>query len=623
MKKFFYLFYALCIAVSLSAQTPGGVSGSVLWLKANTGAGSATWTDYSGMANDFHQATPANQPAVNTNVFNFNPALSFNGTSSFMDQPAPTGFPTGNNDRSIFVVANASATNSYRWILAYGTVGSASGTCQTGNFGGALTNAFYGSPADIISANYWDNVTNTNGALATFTINSNTETLYNRGIVLTSQVNITTLTAGSVNAVIGAINTVPAELWAGNIAEVILFNTALTSAQRNQVESYLALKYGFTLGSNSSPLDYAASDGTIYWANSSTYQNDVFGIGTDNGTSLSQVQSNSTNSGSGDGTGQNISGNLVLSVGSALADKQFLLIGNDGGSLAEHLIVPSEAPTDAVGSQRVLRNWKVQNTGTVGTVDLSFDISGLSVTGGTTASNYRLMIDGDGDGDYTTGTVTYAIPSSFSGNRLIFTGITLANNAVFTVLTQASAFVLPAVWEGFAVSLQKAKATLVWKTSDEINVDHYVVEYSTDGTVFKPAGTVVANNNGAGQHVYTFAQDNLPAGTRYYRVRRVDKDGQFQLSDVKSVRPGGLSAVTVRSNPVTKDALELNIDVAQNQKAVIRIVSINGRILVQQNIGLTTGSNAIKTSTSHLAAGTYFLQVQLSNEIVNRKFVRL
>ena len=622
MKKRFYLPFLLFVSATVFAQSPGGVAGSVLWLKANAGASPSGWTDYSTSANNFSQSTPANQPALTANTFNYNAALTFDGVNAFMEQALPVNFPQNLADRTILIVAQGGGTVGYQWIFKYGTTGCApcGGTFQVGANYGGLTNAFYGSEVDY--PNYWISGNNPTGALAAFTMSSGNGFQYERGNFLQVQ-DLTGLGlhATSVDGVIGALSPAVNEAWTGSIGEIILFNSALSDADRNKVESYLALKYGFTLGSNAGAFNYTASDGTVYWTASTTYQNDVFGIGMDAGTGLDQPQSNSMNSGSGNGTGQNAKLNLVLSSITPLADKQFMVIGNDAGALTEHLIAAGEAPVVAQGSQRLVRNWRSQNTGSLVSGNLDFDISGLTLTGGTNPANYRLMIDEDGDGDYfTTGTQRFVRASSLTGNHLVFTGVALNNAAVFTIITQASAL-LPAIWQGFTATVQRNSAILTWKTSSEINVDHYTVEYSSNGLSFI-AGPTVAAKNSTGVNTYTVTQDNLPAGIRYYRIKRVDKDGSFTVSDIKSVRVGGFSSVLIKSNPINNGTLELNIDVPQNQDAIIRILGISGKILVQQTNGLSTGSNTIRTNMLHMAAGTYFLQVQLANEIINKKFVK-
>src|SRR5882762_2316324 len=102
MKKIFYLAVFLFAAITMFGQAPGGVSGSALWLKGNTGASATAWTDYSGLTNNF-SATTGNEPVLNSNVFNFNAALGFNGINTYMTNATPNGFPTANNGRTIFV----------------------------------------------------------------------------------------------------------------------------------------------------------------------------------------------------------------------------------------------------------------------------------------------------------------------------------------------------------------------------------------------------------------------------------------------------------------------------------------------------------------------------------------
>jgi hypothetical protein len=620
MRKIFYPFLCVFSCISLWAQTPGGVAGSVLWLKANAGASPSTWTDFSGYGNTFTQPTGSNQPATISPAFNFNPALGFNGVNSYMSQPTPTGFPGGSTDRTIFVVANATDITGYRWIMIYGNTSSVGNTFQTGNNGGALSNAFYGSGADINSGSFWNAAGHTNGALGEFTLAGGTnETQYDRGVQFNTQTTAAPLTAASTNGIIGAINTTGTESWKGNIAEIVLYPTLLTTVQRRQVESYLALKYGFTLGNTTTPISYTASNGAVIWPASSAYQNDVFGIGMDNGSSLNQTSSNSMNSGAGDGTGQSGKGNLVLS-GATLSDVNFLIIGNDAGPLTEHVIASGEGPFGSTGSTRVIRNWKVQNMGHVGATSLSFDMTGLTLAGGPTASNYTVMVDGDGDGNYSTGVPAYYQASSITGNKINFTGVVLPNNAEFTIVTAPSA-TLPAKWAGFSVTVQKNKALLAWKTTDELNVDRYTVEYSEDGISYAVLGSVTAKNN-SGINTYSMLQDNLPSGLRYYHIRRYDKDGKFEFSEVKKVRIGAVTSVLIRSNPVTLGRLELVVSSDQGQEATVRIISMNGSLMLQQRNTVSAGDNNLTANLQNLVPGTYILQVQLADQIINKKFIR-
>ena len=87
----------------------------------------------------------------------------------------------------------------------------------------------------------------------------------------------------------------------GKIAEIITFSTTVSDLdltdQRNRIQSYLAIKYGITLGTNGTSQDYVDSDGTVIWDQSENigYNYDIAGIGRDDVAELNQKQSSSIN----------------------------------------------------------------------------------------------------------------------------------------------------------------------------------------------------------------------------------------------------------------------------------------------------------------------------------------
>jgi hypothetical protein len=629
MKHPLYYCFLLLVCTTAYSQNPGGVTGSVLWLKANTNASSAAWNDNSAQGNNLVQASVPDQPTLATNLFNFNPGFQFDGISSHFSNLAPVNFPTGSTSRTIFAVANSNSTSGYHWLFTYGNPGTINGTCQlgSGNVNAVLTNAYFGSSSDMsTTASFWDNSLNANGALVCFTMADGTltQTLRDRGIDLISLTPYRgDLSAPSANAFLGRLGPPFGEYWDGSMAEVIMFNTDLSAVNRNQVESYLALKYGFTLGSITTPISYTASDGsTVFWTGSAVYQNEVFGIGTDNGSSLTQTQSNSSSTGDGGGVGQIAKGNITLSVATALADNQFLMIGNDAGAFTESVIAAGQAPPIAVGAKRVARNWRVQNTGSVGNVDLGFDITGFSFGGGNTLSEYRLMIDNDGDGDYTTGTQTFIAPSSLNGSVFNFTGITLPNNAVFTIITQAAGSTLPATWKEFNVQLRGNRALLNWKTTDEFNADFYSVEHAADGVGFREIGTTAAKNT-PGIHSYSFTHENLAPGNHFYRIKLVDKDGKYQYSITQSVGIAGNTRVSLRTNPVHSNRFELLVNVVQPAAITLRILTPDGKIVKTVTNRLTAGSTIVTTDITGLAAGIYLVEATVDKQVYTSRLVRL
>ena len=176
----------------------------------------------------------------------------------------------------------------------------------------------------------------------------------------------------------------------GRIAEVITYSSTQNDGDatqaRNRIQSYLAIKYGITLGINGTSQDYVNSDGTVIWDQSEdggAYNYDVAGIGRDDASELNQKQSSSIND-AVDGTGP-IEG--ILTVGltdiydtnkenkdlnaTSLEDKEFLVWANDGTDLdlaASTITVNMSAGctpalTTNVSFTAMQRTWKFNETG--------------------------------------------------------------------------------------------------------------------------------------------------------------------------------------------------------------------------------------------------------------------
>ncbi|WP_417858560.1 LamG-like jellyroll fold domain-containing protein, partial [Xanthomarina gelatinilytica] len=184
----------------------------------------------------------------------------------------------------------------------------------------------------------------------------------------------------------------------GRIAEVITYSTKKTDAdltqERNRIQSYLAIKYGITLGVNGTSQDYVDSAGNIIWdANTGVAAEDVFnydiaGIGRDDDSDLLQKQSRSVNNALDGATrGQGV---LTIGIGSIantnnlntnteLEDKEFLVWGNDGVDLDNPaVVVDVDMSTDITPSipggthvqfNGIARTWKVvENVGPGGDI---------------------------------------------------------------------------------------------------------------------------------------------------------------------------------------------------------------------------------------------------------------
>ncbi len=228
-----------------------------LWLRADDGTSTTgdstkltTWYDVSGNLNDASQSTSADEPLFMSSSINSKPAISFDGAASYLTLPTATTLGITNADYEIFIVAKSSSTN-----LQFVEGGSA------GNFELQLNG---GEGARFIPAgsNFLDEGNNydyTNGQAHIFDLRADTSKGQIRvdgtagGYVLS---NAQSPDVG--NLTIGRRGDVT-YYFSGDVAEVIIYNTSLTSSQRLAVADYLSQKYNTTYTTVSKPTIQASS----------------------------------------------------------------------------------------------------------------------------------------------------------------------------------------------------------------------------------------------------------------------------------------------------------------------------------------------------------------------------
>lgn len=377
---------------------PGGVIGSSVWMRADMGTGTTanntaviTWQDASPYENDVTQATGSRQPSYRDNGadnINFNPVLSFDGADVLTKTPGMLG-ANAYTGTALFLVDNASSLAAAARPVWEPT---------TANFLGLQTNA----TATSYSFNYGTTVVSGAPAITAnntylFSANSGASShiLYkNAAAIATSATAAANYTGNNSALSIGADAT-PANFFTGRIPEVIGYTQTLTPGQMQRVNSYLAVKYGLTLD-QATPYSYVATDSTVIWdaTGNAAYKYSIAGIGRDDMEVLMQKQSRSSDTtrmrvvvGTGDLAESN-----TANTGSFGLDKSYLLWGDNNAS---PLFTTAIAGNPAVNS-RMGRIWKVQETGSVGQVQVAYPLNVLA-----NPDNSYLVISNDATFDGT------------------------------------------------------------------------------------------------------------------------------------------------------------------------------------------------------------------------------
>jgi len=427
---------------SLSVNTiPQAISNMSLWLRSDMGVVASawkvsSWIDQTGRGNTTVQNNTTNQPSLTQNAINFNPSINFTAASATRLEGTFSSRFTGTDITTLTVALPYASSNVWAGIL---TLWNSTGTNvdhnslewwvilhryhSTSQIGAERQWTYYNTPENMLDrvrlfgSRFW-------GWIANIRVN---------GWLSYSG----SATNGSFNADRYALGArFPNWSWYDNflnwyIAETLVFNKILSSAEYNRVESYLGIKYGISLD-QSTATNYTLSDSSISWnaTTAGTYKNDIAGIARDNSFALNQTKSQSINN----------TGDIIVEVLSALDNKKSLVWANDGLYTGRST---TEMPTLWGLSVRLGREWKFQEknwdignniiTYSISTwslpngtlfllkdTDWNFTNGGTTIVTGTVISNYWTFSTNIQDNDYITfgftynGTVCIEWPNMFS-----------------------------------------------------------------------------------------------------------------------------------------------------------------------------------------------------------------
>lgn len=167
---------------------------------------------------------------------------------------------------------------------------------------------------------------------------------------------------------------------------------------------------------------------------------------------------------------------------------------------------------------------------------------------------------------------------------------------------------------------------LNWTTATEFNNKAFELQRSADGANFSAIGTInskAENGNSASALNYSFTDEKPFAGTNYYRLKQIDRDGKATYSSVVILKgdKSSLQISAVYPSPA-KDNLNIAITSTKNEKVAIVITDISGKTIRQINTSLVQGDNNLEINVSALAKGSYYIRLIMNDEVKTSQFIK-
>jgi hypothetical protein len=562
-------------------------------------------TNIGGNGTAWSQATTANQPAfqLGASAMNGHPVLEFDGTNDYLQMGDQTDLNTSpSTERTYIVVIRTSDDISSRQVIY-----------EEG--GGSRGLNIYNSK---IYCGGWNKPNDGNDAPWTFksvntSIATNTEYIvtmvydgssdnstsgkiigYLNGSLIGSVSGVGKLYNHGDDIGLGAMNqnsvfengngSGTGNYYEGDIATFIQYNYALDTAQRTILENSLSSKFDITIQNDK------------YSHDESGYDHFVAGIGK----TTSDVNDCAA------------SGSLLqLSNPTDLDAGEYLLFGynlDSGGN--------SESNPDSIHS-RWNRRLKFHETGDVGAVDIIFNLDQSDFTV-TEEDDMRLMIDTDGDGDMSNAQI---IHGTYNGatNTITYSGVTVSNNAEYTMGSTSSANALPVEFLYIKAAQDRGENKIHWATASEDNNSHFIIQRTHNGASWETLGEIGGAGFSSNVIKYAYSDQNPYSDVNYYRIKQVDYDGKFDYSEIVMVNSLIESAninLKIFPNPANDEVVVRWGEEEETGKIVL--LGLNVNVVAEQ---LPDQHNAVTMDLTSVKNGVYFIQFVGSTTSKTRRLI--
>jgi hypothetical protein len=188
---------------------------------------------------------------------------------------------------------------------------------------------------------------------------------------------------------------------------------------------------------------------------------------------------------------------------------------------------------------------------------------------------------------------------------------------------------LPLTWINFSGVQQQQDVKLSWLTTNEINVNHFILERSENGTAFAEIAKVNARGENGNLTRYNHVDANaakMGVPELFYRLRRIDKDGASGYSSTIRVKLSSYQTellVNSYPNPFVNELRAEIIPVHANDVIkTVELVNVLGKVVYSRSLNLTGRQVINLQRLEALAKGIYLLKVVVNSEVKTIKVTK-
>jgi hypothetical protein len=186
--------------------------------------------------------------------------------------------------------------------------------------------------------------------------------------------------------------------------------------------------------------------------------------------------------------------------------------------------------------------------------------------------------------------------STTSDHYPVFTRYSFTNNT------------LPVKFDEFTAKQEGNNVVLKWATQTETNNQYFTIERSYDGKSFEKIKVVEGKINANQKNNYSIVDNNVKAGTSYYRLKQTDIDGKSSyFPELRLVNVLKNESGVIYPNPI-KSNVFINYN-SNSANLNLNVVGIDGKLLVRLKGSVKSMEQELNNRLQLLKPGSYFIQL--------------
>ncbi len=192
----------------------------------------------------------------------------------------------------------------------------------------------------------------------------------------------------------------------------------------------------------------------------------------------------------------------------------------------------------------------------------------------------------------------------------------------FTIGSFRELTILPVTWLGVEVMCKNEGNLIKWRLGQEKgNLLFEIHRSKIDPISWEKIASIGSRGDSYIPTAYSYLDEQSSRFENYlYRIRQISLDGSESWSSAtRTLIKGEEKGVVIFPNPYQSGLLQIYFPEEDSQFLGLKISSPEGKILIQQKVNKEVSEQLMST----LPSGIYFIQLEFSDRIISKRFIKL